>query len=34
MRICYNVVKSVDEVLHRQSISYGVYKPVSEKACK
>ena len=34
MRVCHNVVKSVNEVPHRQSISHGVYKPVSEKACE
>ena len=34
MRVCYNVVKSVNEVPYRQSISHGVYKPVSEEACK
>ena len=34
MKVCYNVVKSVNEVPYRQSISHGVYKPVSEKACE
>ena len=40
MKVCHNVVKSVNEVPHRQSISHGVYKPVSEgnsikaEACK
>ena len=34
MRVCYNVAKSVNEVPHRQSISHGVCKPVSEEACE
>ena len=34
MRVCYNVAESINDVPHRQSISYKVYKPVSKKACK